>query len=125
MSTIRFLKTFLVVAQAGTFAAASERVALTQAAVGLQMRTLETELKTALFERSGRRVVLSAAGRALVDHAKKIIASYDQMRESLNDENEIAGTVAVGSIVSAMGLLSNTVVKMKPLFPKLNIRLVV
>ncbi|WP_394791991.1 LysR family transcriptional regulator [Rhodoferax sp.] len=125
MSTIRFLRTFLVVAQEGSFAGASERVALTQAAVGLQMRALESELKTGLFERSGRGVLLTLAGRALIAHAEKIIASYDQMREGLEQDSEIAGTVTVGSTVSAMGLLSNTVVAMKPRFPRLNVRLVV
>lgn len=124
MSTIRFLKTFLVAAEGGSFAAAADRVALTQAAVGLQMRALETELKTVLFERSGRGVVLSDAGRALVAHAEKIVGYYDQMREGLDGEGEIAGTVTVGSIVTAMGLLSNTVVRMKPLYPRLNVRLV-
>lgn len=124
MSTIRFLKTFLVVAEGGSFAAAADRVALTQAAVGLQMRALETELKTALFERSGRGVVVTVAGRALVAHAEKIVGYYDQMRDGLDDEGDIAGTVTVGSIVSAMGLLSRTVVKMKPLYPRLNVRLV-
>ena len=125
MSTIRFLRTFLVVAQEGSYAGAAERVALTQAAVGLQMRALEAELKTGLFERSGRGVLLTVAGRALIAHAEKIIASYDQMREGLEQDGEIAGTVTVGSTVSAMGLLSNTVVAMKPRFPRLNVRLVV
>jgi DNA-binding transcriptional LysR family regulator len=124
VSTIRFLRTFLVVAQGGSFAAASDRVALTQAAVGLQMRALETELKTVLFERSGRGVVLSVSGRALVAHAEKIVGYYDQMREGLDDEGEIAGTVTVGCIFSAMGLLSHTLVRMKPLYPRLNVRLV-
>ncbi len=55
---------------------------------------------------------------------KKSIGYYDQMREGLEGEGEIAGTVTVGSIVTAMGLLSNTVVRMKPLYPRLNVRLV-
>lgn len=124
MSTIRFLRTFLVVVQGGSFAAASERVALTQAAVGVQMRALETELKAVLFDRSGRGVVLTVAGRALIPHAQKLVADYDAMRAGVISENEIAGTVVVGSTVSAMGLLSNTVVKMKPLYPRLNVKLV-
>jgi DNA-binding transcriptional LysR family regulator len=124
MSTIRFLRTFLAVAHSGSFVEASGRVALTQAAVGLQMRALENELKTALFERSGRGVVLSEAGRALIAHAEKIIVCYDEMRAGLNDESDIAGTVTVGCIVSAMGLLSRTMLQLKPLYPKLNVRLV-
>ena len=124
MSTIRFFRTFLVVAQGGSFAGAADRVALTQAAVGLQMRALETELKTVLFERSGRGVVLSAAGRALIPHAVQLVGHYDKMRAGLENGEDIAGTVTIGCIVSAMGLLSTTVVKMKPLYPRLNVRLV-
>lgn len=125
MSTIRFLKTFLVVAQGGSFAAASQRVALTQAAVGVQMRALETELKTVLFDRSGRGIVLTAAGRALIGHAQRLITQYDEMCAGLASENDVAGTVVVGSTVSAMGLLSTTVARMKPLFPRLHVKLVV
>ena len=41
MTTIRMLRTFLAIARTGSFAAAAEKVALTQAAVSLQMRGLE------------------------------------------------------------------------------------
>lgn len=98
-------------------------MALTQAAVGLQMRALENELKTVLFERSGRGVVLSETGRALIPHAERLIADYDQMRSGLNNDGDIVGTVTVGCIVSAMGLLSRTVVQLKPRYPKLHVRL--
>ena len=66
MSSIRLLKTFLAVAAEGSFAAAAPRVALTQAAVGQQMRALESDLRRPLFERQGKVVALNAAGRALL-----------------------------------------------------------
>ncbi len=50
MSTVRFLRTFVAVAEHGSFAAAAGQVALTQAAVSLQMRALETELRRELFD---------------------------------------------------------------------------
>lgn len=50
MSTIRFLKTFIAVAQYGSFAAAADRVSLTNAAVGQQMRALEDEIRRPLFD---------------------------------------------------------------------------
>ena len=55
MSSIRILKTFVAVATEGSFAAATQQVALTQAAIGLQMRALEDELKRPLFDRHGDR----------------------------------------------------------------------
>ncbi|MGL6157267.1 MAG: LysR family transcriptional regulator, partial [Ralstonia mannitolilytica] len=77
MSTIRFLRTFVAVARHGSFAAAAERVALTQAAVSLQMRALEAELRRDLFDRSGRTVTLNARGRALLPQAEHLLALYD------------------------------------------------
>jgi DNA-binding transcriptional LysR family regulator len=51
MPSLRILRTFLAVAAEGSFTAAGQRVALTQVAVGLQMRTLENDLKRKLFAR--------------------------------------------------------------------------
>ena len=77
MSTVRFLRTFVAVARHGSFAAAAERVALTQAAVSLQMRALEAELRRDLFDRSGRTVTLNAHGRALLPQAEYLLGLYD------------------------------------------------
>jgi len=60
MSNIRFLRTFIAVARYGSFAAAAEKVALTQAAVSMQMQSLEDDLKRPLFDRVGRRRMIAA-----------------------------------------------------------------
>jgi DNA-binding transcriptional LysR family regulator len=73
MSSIRVLRTFAAVAGEGSFAAAAGRVALTQAAVGQQMRALEGELRRPLFERQGKTVVLNEAGRALVLYGEPMV----------------------------------------------------
>jgi DNA-binding transcriptional LysR family regulator len=54
LSTIRFLRTFVAVARHGSFAVAAEQMALTQSAVSMQMRALETEFRHELFDRCGR-----------------------------------------------------------------------
>ena len=51
---IRELKTFIAVAREGTFAAAGQKIGLTQAAVSAQMQRLEAELGFVLFDRTGR-----------------------------------------------------------------------
>ena len=63
MSSLRIFRTFAAVASEGSFAAAAARVALTQAAVGQQMRALEADLRRPLFTRQGKSVVLNDAGR--------------------------------------------------------------
>jgi hypothetical protein len=103
MSTIRFLRTFVAVAEHGSFAAAAGQVALTQAAVSLQMRSLEEELRRELFDRSGRVAVLNADGRELLPMARRLLDLYEEMRLPLSGSDAMAGAVAVGAVVSVMG----------------------
>lgn len=124
MSTVRFLRTFVAVAEHGSFAAAAGQVALTQAAVSLQMRALETELRRELFDRNGRVAVLNADGRALLPQARRMLALYDEMRLPLASDQAMAGAVAVGAVVSVMGGLSHAVAHMKRTYPALDVRLV-
>ncbi|WP_454722282.1 MULTISPECIES: LysR substrate-binding domain-containing protein [Cupriavidus] len=124
MSTIRFLRTFVAVADHGSFAAAAEQVALTQAAVSLQMRALEMELRRELFDRGGRVVVLNAGGRELLPQARRMLALYDEMRLPPEAPDAMAGAVAVGAVVSVMGGLSHVVARMKRAYPALDVRLV-
>jgi len=99
-------------------------VALTQAAVSLQMRSLEEELRRALFDRSGRVATLNADGRALLPQARRLLALYDEMRLPLSGAGDMAGAVAVGAVVSVMGGLSHVVAGMKRTYPALDVRLI-
>lgn len=123
MSTIRFLRTFLAVEKHGSFAAAADRMALTQAAVGQQMRALETEFRRTLFDRSRRAIKLNPAGRALVPHALRVVAAYEAMVADAGVEQELAGAVTVGAIISAMGFLSENLAHLKLRYPALKVQL--
>lgn len=123
MSTIRMLKTFVAVADHGSFAAAADRVALTPAAVGAQMKAMEDEFKRSLFDRAGRSVTFTPAGLALVARARRLIDDYEDMLADAPAGDEIAGTVTIGAIVSAMGALATTVVELKIPYPSLDIRI--
>lgn len=119
MSSIRVLKTFLAVAAEGSFAAAAHRVALTQAAVGQQMRALEAELKRPLFERQGKSVVLADSGRALVPTARRIVGLYGQMLAVPPAADAMAGTVHLGAVVSAVRPLIQATLTLKHRHPAL------
>src|SRR3954452_15299450 len=93
MSSIRLLRTFAAVAAEGSFAAAAARVALTQAAVGQQMRSLEAELRRPLFGRQGKTVVLNDAGRELVPQVRRLLGLYDQMLAPARGAQTLSGTV--------------------------------
>jgi len=113
MSSIRLLKTFAAVAAEGSFAAAAARVALTQAAVGQQMRGLEAELRRPLFERQGKSVVLNEAGRELVPQVRRLLALYEQMLAPARATGSMSGTVHLGAVVSAVRPLIQATLALK------------
>ena len=122
MSNLRLLRTFVAAARGGSFTAAAEQMALTQAAVGQQMRALEAEMRKPLFEKTGRSMVLSPAGHVLLPRAEQLLAQYDDMRRDLQSEKkQIAGTLRLGSMVTAVGLLSSTVADLKLRHPALEV----
>jgi DNA-binding transcriptional LysR family regulator len=81
---ISALQTFLAVAETGSFSAAAERVFLTQPAISKRVAALESELGTPLFDRIGRRVQLTEAGRALQERARGILAEIEDARRAIS-----------------------------------------
>jgi DNA-binding transcriptional LysR family regulator len=124
MSSIRTFKTFIAIAETGSFTAAAQRVALTPAAVGSQMKNLEEDLGRQLFERVNRGAVITAAGTFLLPRARLIVSEYNEMLAQRAEGDQIAGSVVVGSITSALGMLATTVLKLKAAHPLLEIKLV-
>ncbi|MDO5626564.1 MAG: LysR family transcriptional regulator [Pseudomonadota bacterium] len=76
---IRELKTLIAVAREGTFAAAGDRIGLTQAAVSAQMQRLEQALGFALFDRIGRTARLNRMGRQVLVQAQELIHLYNHL----------------------------------------------
>jgi DNA-binding transcriptional LysR family regulator len=124
MSSLRLLRSFLMVADSGSLAAAADRLGLTQAAVSLQMRALEHEFGGTLFDRGGRVLALNARGRQLRPEAERLLGLYDEIRAGLVGEVGLAGEVAIGAVVSAMGSLARAVTELKRNHPRLDVRLV-
>ncbi|MFM0739653.1 LysR family transcriptional regulator [Paraburkholderia xenovorans] len=124
MSEIRTLKTFLAIEKHGTMAAAADRMALTHAAVGAQMRTLERLCQRQLFDRSGRSVQLNDAGRSIIEQARAVVAAYDSLLRGVGDELSISGSVTIGSTASSMGFLAANVIRLRGAYPGLKVRLV-
>lgn len=131
MPSLRTLKSFVAVARQGSFAAGAARVALTQAAVSLQMRNLEAELKRPLFDRGGqggRSAQLNAAGQALLPWAERMLALDAQLHEELRGAalraDPMAGAYRIGAVVSAVASLAHAVVALKKEHAALELKLV-
>ncbi|MEP6559410.1 MAG: LysR family transcriptional regulator [Burkholderiales bacterium] len=123
MPSIRTLKTFLSVAQCGSFAAAGKQIGLTAAAVGLQIRALEDELRQPLFDRSARAVVFNTAGRELVAPVTDLVARYEALAARADGER-LAGKLVMGALVSAlMGAFADGLLMLMREHPLLEVKL--
>lgn len=92
------LRTFLTIADTGSFSTAAERLYLTQSAISKRIQALETELDTKLFDRVGRQTVLTPAGEIFFGRAQTILQQLeDSHREIDNLKGEVAGTLHIGT----------------------------
>lgn len=116
-AVISELKTFITVCKHGTFAAAGDRIGLTQSAVSSQIKRLEEALGFQLFDRTGRSATLNAAGQATLPRAEEICALFSKLGE-LPDEAATSGLLRVGSIASAQPtLLARALERLRGAFP--------
>ena len=107
----------------GSFVAAGKEIGLTAAAVGLQIRALESELHQGLFDRSGRSVVLNTAGRRLMASVQDVVERYEALAAPPQSE-QLRGTVVMGALVSAlMGAFADALWVIKRQHPDLEVTL--
>ena len=76
---IEHLKAFYKVAREGSFTKAAGTLYITQSAVSQQIQALENSLKIKLFDRSGRKILLTSQGESLLSYAKKMFALYEEI----------------------------------------------
>src|SRR5881398_2530682 len=96
---IHQLRYFVAVAEEGSFSRAAGKVRVAQPSLSQQIRKREAEVGQPLFDRLPRSVVLTEAGRCLIDYARQILASIGDARRCVDElKGEVAGKVAVGAI---------------------------
>src|SRR5262245_58842859 len=77
---IRQLETFVWIARLGRMTEACKRLNVTQSTLSMRIRALEADLRVPLFDRSHKRLTLTAKGRDLVRHAEKIVSAMQHVR---------------------------------------------
>jgi DNA-binding transcriptional LysR family regulator len=92
------LSAFVLVAETGSFTQAAEQLHLTQPAVSKRIALLEEQLDAALFDRIGRTVSLTEAGRALLPHARAVQRELLAAIQSVRDlDGEVAGQLRLAT----------------------------
>ena len=96
----RQLQTFMIIAQTESFSKAAELLGYSQSEVTVQIRLLEKELDTRLFERMGRKIALTAQGQNLQIHSGRILEEMSQAEAEIRLEQELCSPLHVGVIES-------------------------
>jgi len=110
--TLQQLQYTLAAIEHGSFSAAAQSLHLAQPSLSEQVRRLEAELGVALFQRVGRGLVLTEAGRALRPHAEAALAAVERARESVGAIRELRGGLAAfGTFGTARTYLGSDLVE--------------
>ncbi len=91
------LRYFQAVAREGHLGRAAQKLNLTQSALSVQVRSLEERLGHKLFERAGRGLHLTEAGRIALDHAEIIFATGEDMVSTLRESGRDRAILRVGA----------------------------
>lgn len=94
------LRLFRAVAHEGNLTRAAAALNLSQSALSVQIKQLEQSLEHALFERQGRTLVLTEAGRIALDHADAIFATGDQLVQTLEAATVERDQIQIGALAT-------------------------
>jgi LysR family transcriptional regulator, nitrogen assimilation regulatory protein len=123
MMEFRSLRYFVQIAELGSITAAAQRLRVAQPSLTRHMKNLEKDLGVALFVRAHRGVVLTAAGRSLLERSERILSDVDRVRHELRMESEEpSGKVALGITPTLCPvLLPQLVARIRRDFPKIEL----
>jgi LysR family nitrogen assimilation transcriptional regulator len=103
----RQLRTFSCVAELGSLSKASDTLRVAQPALSRQIKLLEHELRAELFTRNGRGMVLTEAGRLLLERTAGIVRQIDQIRDDIQSSGgQPSGRVVLGLVPTVSCVLS-------------------
>ncbi len=91
----RQLRTFRVVADHLSFSKGAEQLFMAQSSVSAQIRSLEAELDLRLFDRIGRRVLITDAGQKLYEYARRIEEMTDEIRSEMTGDKNARGSLTI------------------------------
>jgi LysR family hydrogen peroxide-inducible transcriptional activator len=122
---IHQLRYFVAVAEEGSFSQAAEREHVSQPSLSQQIQKLEDELNQKLFDRLPRAVVLTEAGRRLLEYARQILTGIADARRSVEAlEQDVAGRLSVGAVPSiALYVLPRLIRRFQQRYPKVTFEL--
>jgi DNA-binding transcriptional LysR family regulator len=112
---LKQLRAFCAVSKSGKMTDAAEQLFLSQPAISLQVRALEREIDTVLFERHGPKINLTREGQELYEMARPLVDGLDTLNARFN--RKMKGDLDSGEVVIAAG--ESTIIYLLPRLVKL------
>lgn len=121
----RQLSLFIALAEEAHFAKAAERMHISQSALSRSISAMEASLGVRLFERTSRRVTLSAAGRTYLSFATRILFEFDAARVAAQRAQfGFSGTVTLGYMdLAIVSFLPNLIAQFRKTHPEIEVQL--
>ncbi len=118
------LKVFLTVATERSFSRAGEKLLRTQPAISIAIQRLEGDLKEKLIDRSGRELLLTDAGRVVLEYARRFQNLESDLENALRElKDNYAGRLCVGVNESTALYLIQHIEQYRRLFPKVKVQI--
>ena len=122
---LRVLRYFLMIVQEKNISKASARLHVSQPTVSRQLKELEEELGTTLFERGNRTIQLTTDGEYFANQARQILSLTDKTLANIHQEKDISGSVYVGSAEArSMLTVAQAIGHLNQRYPHVQINLV-
>lgn len=116
----RLLEYFKTVCETLHFTKAAEKLRISQPTLSNQIKLLEHQIGSKLFERTGKKVYITQAGRYLLEHTEKAFFELEQAQIKINEIRELQrGSLTLGC--SGSHLLTSTIISFSSKFPNISL----
>lgn len=119
---IRHLQTFMAIVELNGFTKAADYLGYAQSTITSHIQILESEIGQPLFDRLGKKIILTSVGKKLIPYANQMLSVYKEIKNITCDENDITGDLIIGAGESlTIYRLGKILKEYKRRFPKVNI----
>lgn len=119
---IRHLQTFIAIVELDGFTKAAEHLGYAQSTITSHIQILENELGEALFDRLGKKIILTNVGKGLVPYARQMLYVYKEIKNITSEQKGVSGDLVIGAGESlTIYRLGKILKEYKKSFPNVNL----